>query len=352
MKGQQPKISYFEKWVDPVAIERIAADGSVSLLCQRYDDPEAVNRAALDQAHGYQIAPRVELHSPWFADADLIARHPDLLAICSTGSGYDVIDVDACTASGIIVCNQAGANAQAVAEHAVAMMLALSKRLVATDRAVRRPEQVERFGYPGEDLYEKTVGIIGLGHIGRRIAEICRHGFNMRVLAHDPYLSNDEIEARGATACDLDRVLAESDFVSVNCPRTSETMGMFDASAFGRMKPTAHFINTARGGIHDEDDLTAALSARTIAGAGLDVFLQEPPAHDHPLLSHDNVIANPHIAGLTHESLYKMSLSAAEQWIAIFRGEIPQRLINPEVWPAYCERFEQAFGFRPENLKN
>jgi len=352
MEGQQPKVSYFEKWVDPVAIERIAADGRISLTCQKYDVPEALNRAALDTAHGYQIAPRVELHAPWFADADLIARHPRLLAICSTGSGYDVIDVDACTAGGIIVCNQAGANAQAVAEHAVAMMLNLSKRLVSTDRAVRRPEQVERFSYPGNDLSAKTVGIVGLGHIGRRVADICRNGFKMRVLAYDPYLSNTEIETRGGVPRDLDALLAESDFVSVNCPRTEETVGMFDARAFEKMKQSAYFINTARGGIHDEGDLGAALAAGTIAGAGLDVFLQEPPPHDHPLLDYDNVIANPHIAGLTHESLHTMSLFAADQWISIFRGDVPPRLINPQVWLAYCDRFEQAFGFRPATLKN
>ncbi len=352
MTGHQPRLTYFEKWVDPVAIDRLDAEGSVALSRQSYDDPEPLNREIMDAAHGYQIAPRVELKEPWFADAAFVARHPSLLAICTTGSGYDVIDVEACTEAGIIVCNQAGTNAEAVAEHAVALMLTLSKRLVSTDRAIRRPGRVERFSFPGNDLRGKTVGIVGLGHIGRRVAAICKHGFDMRVLACDPYLSAEEITARGAEQTSLDTLLARSDFVSVNCPRTAETMGMFDAAAFAAMKPTAWFINTARGGIHDEAALVEALEAGTIAGAGLDVFLEEPPAHDHPLLAFDNVIANPHIAGLTHESLYNMSAEAAEQWLAIFRGEVPPRLLNPAAWPAYSARFDAAFGRRPAPLTN
>ena len=352
MNGQKPRVTYFEKWVDPVAVTRLEEEGSIDLIRQSYDDPEALNRELMDTAQGYQIAPRVELKAPWFADAAFVARHPALLAICSTGSGYDVIDVEACTRAGIVVCNQAGTNAQAVAEHAVALMLTLSKRLVSTDRALRRQGRVERFAYPGNDLFGKTVGIVGLGHIGRRVAGICRNGFGMTVLAYDPYLPGDEIAARGATETTFDTLLARSDFVSVNCPRTAETLGMFGAEAFAAMKPSAYFINTARGGIHDETALAAALRAGSIAGAGLDVFLEEPPAQDHPLLAYDNVVANPHIAGLTHESLYTMSAEAAAQWITLFRGEVPPRLINPAAWPKFCDRFEAAFGSRPAALTN
>lgn len=350
MKPQVPKLGWFETWVDPVAETILAADGGAALLRLRYDDPEAANRAAMAGLHGYQIAPRVELRAPWFADAALIAACPALLAVSSTGSGVDVIDIDACTRAGIIVVNQAGSNAQAVAEHAVALMLNVSKHLVRTDRALRRPGRVERFGFPGRNLAGRTLGIVGLGHIGTRVATICGKGFGMRVLACDPYLGADEIAARGAIAAGFDEVLATSDFVSVNCPRSAETMGMFDAGAFARMKPGAIFINTARGGIHDEAALADALDSGHIAGAGLDVFLDEPPPHDHPLMRFEQVVATPHIAGLTRESLHDMSAGAARQWLAIFRGEVPPRLINPQVWPRYCDRFETALGFRPQSL--
>jgi D-3-phosphoglycerate dehydrogenase len=122
---------------------------------------------------------------------------------------------------------------------------------------------------------------------------------------------------------------------------------MFDAKKFALMKPTAYFIQTSRGGIHDEAALAEALAAKRIAGAGLDVFLKEPPPPDHPLLRFDNVIATPHIAGLTEEALYGMAEGAARQWVSIFRGEVPPRLVNPEAWPRYARRFEAIFGFAP-----
>ncbi|MGH7125072.1 MAG: hydroxyacid dehydrogenase, partial [Stellaceae bacterium] len=276
---------------------------------------------------------------------------PSLLAICASGAGYDMVDVDACTAVGVIVCNQSGFNKEAVAEHTLGFMLALSKKIGLADKALRRRGGVQdRFRFTGNDIRGKTVGIVGIGQIGTRTAELCRLLFGMTALAYDPYLTAAQIAERGATKVELDELLRRADFVTLHCPRTAETMGMFRRAQFAIMKPTAFFISTARGGIHREDELAEALRDGRIAGAGLDVFLEEPPRHDHPLLALDTVIASPHTAGVTEEALYDMAVATAEQWIAIFAGAVPPRLVNPEVWPRYVERFERLLGFAPPAL--
>ena len=200
-----------------------------------------------------------------------------------------------------------------------------AKRLLAFKSDLRRESVRDRFRFIGNDIRSKTVGIIGIGQIGTRTAELCRGLFAMHVLAHDPYLSAEQISARGATKVALDELLERSDFVLVHCPRNGETMGMIGHDEFALMKPTAFFINTARGGIHKEDDLAEALRAGRIAGAALDVFPQEPPQPDHPLLAFDNVIVSPHNAGMTVEALHDMAAAAAEQWIDIFAGAAPPR---------------------------
>ncbi|MCC7276519.1 MAG: hydroxyacid dehydrogenase [Alphaproteobacteria bacterium] len=350
MTANARRLAYFERWVDPVAEEMLRARPEIDLIRLAYADSGGDNAATMARAHGYQIAPRTELREPWFADASLLRRCPQLLAISSTGAGFDMVDVAACTAAGVIVCNQSGSNKEAVAEHALGLMLALAKNIGATDRALRRTAGLERFAYTGRELAGRTVGIVGIGQIGTRTAALCRGLFGMTVLAHDPYLSDAEVATRGAAKVPLDELLARADFVSVHCPRNEETFGMFGAAEFARMKPTAYFVNTARGGIHDESALAAALAGRRIAGAGLDVFLVEPPAPDHPLLAFENVIATPHIAGITEEALRNMAAAAAEQWITLFAGRVPPRLVNPAAWPLYSQRFEALLGIRPDPL--
>ena len=342
------RLVYFDFWVDPVAPALLREAPGIDLVELRYADPDEANWRALASAHGYQIAPRGELQAPWFADAALLARAPNLVAISSTGSGYDVIDVDACTRAGIAVCNQAGGNRRAVAEHALGMMIALSKKITLADRALRE-RHVGRFGIAGNDVGGKVVGIVGIGNIGSYLARLC-NALGMQVIAYDPYVDAATISARGATKVTFDELLSRADFVSVHCPRTTETRRMFGAPQFARLKPTAYFINTARGGIHDEEALVQALRDKRIAGAGLDVFLTEPPPADHPLLAFENVIATPHTAGVTAESLYNLAHLAATQWLDIFAGKVPPRLVNPEVWPLYAERFAVAFGCRPASL--
>jgi D-3-phosphoglycerate dehydrogenase len=277
----------------------------------------------------------------------VLSRAPNLLAVSSNGAGFDTVDVDACTAAGVIAVNQAGGNKEAVAEHVMAMMLTLSKRIVETDRYMRRQSDIPRNDFIGHDLTGRTVGIIGLGHVGSRVAELCRGLFRMRVLACDPYLTEQEIAARGAEKVPLDALLAQADYVSVNCPRNKETRNMIGAAQYARMQKHAYFITTARGGIHDEAALAEALAAGRIAGAGLDVWEKEPPPHTHPLMAFDNVVISPHTAGVTVESRTNIARIAAEQMLDILDGKRPARLLNPEVWPAYCARFERILGFSP-----
>jgi D-3-phosphoglycerate dehydrogenase len=344
------RLAYFEQFFDPVAERTLAARPEIDLVRLRYDRPESETWAELSRSHGYQIKPRGELRHPWFGDAALLKRSPSLLAICSSGAGYDMVDVDACTAAGVIVCNQSGFNKEAVAEHALGFMLSLSKKIGLADKVLRREGVRDRFLFTGNDIRGKTVGVVGIGQIGTRTAELCRVLFGMTVIAYDPYLTAEQIAARGAVKVELDELLRRSDFVTLHCPRTAETMGMLGRAQFALMKPTAFFITTARGGIHKEDDLAEALSDRRIAGAGLDVFLEEPPRPDHPLLAFDTVIASPHTAGVTQEALHDTAVATAEQWIAIFAGAVPPRLVNPAVWPRYRERFEQLLGFAPAAL--
>jgi D-3-phosphoglycerate dehydrogenase len=303
----------------------------------------------LSAAHVYQAgASRQVLAKHYHVTPTLLDQTPSLLAVSSNGAGYDPVDVDACTARGIIVVNQSGGNKEGVAEHALAMMLTLSKRIIETDRRMRAGPNIPRNQYIGRELLNRTVGIIGIGNVGGRLAELCRGLFQMRVLAYDPYLTAEQINAKGAEKVELDALLRQADFVSVNCPLTKDSRYMLNERAFGLMRPEAYFITTARGFIHDENALAEALAAKKIAGAGLDVWEEEPPPHDHKLMAFDNVLISPHTAGATVESRENMARIAAEQVLDILDGKRPPRLINPEVWPAYGERFAGIIGFSPE----
>jgi D-3-phosphoglycerate dehydrogenase / 2-oxoglutarate reductase len=303
----------------------------------------------LSAAHAYQIgAARDELAKHFHVHEDLLRRAPNLLIVSSNGAGFDPVDVDACTAAGVLVVNQSGGNANSVAEHALGMLLTLSKRILEADRVLRRERDVNRNALIGNEAQGKTIGIVGLGNVGRRIAELCKGLLHMNVIAYDPYLTAEEMAARGGAKVELDDLLRRSDFVSISCPLTKESRGMIGARAFALMQPHAFFITTARGFIHDEAALEDALRHRRIAGAGLDVWAKEPPPPDHPLLQFDNVLASPHTAGVTREARINMGKIAAEQILDALDGKRPPRIINPEVWPAYVRRFERSFGFTPK----
>jgi D-3-phosphoglycerate dehydrogenase len=349
MAPNAKRVFFVEYLSSPLYAQIIAQRPDVQLDRLANKDPDDVATPILSGAHVYQAgASRQVLAQRYHVTSALLDRTPNLIAVSSNGAGYDPVDVDACTTRGVIVVNQSGGNKEGVAEHALAMMLTLSKRIIETDRRMRAGPDIPRNAYIGRELLNRTVGIIGIGNVGGRLAELCRGLFNMRVLAYDPYLSAEQIKARGAEKVELDDLLRQADFVSINCPLTRESRYMIGAREFGLMQPEAYFVTTARGFIHDENALAEALAKKQIAGAGLDVWEEEPPPHDHKLMAFDNVLISPHTAGATVESRENMARIAAEQVLDILDGKKPPRLINPEVWPAYRERFAGIMGFSPE----
>ena len=183
--------------------------------------------------------------------------------------------------------------------------------------------------------------------MGSRVARICGKGLEMRVIAYDPYVSADECRERGAAKVDFATLLAEARFVSIHCPLNDETRGMLGSRELAAMSPGSYVITTARGGILSEAAIEAALESGHVAGAGMDVWVEEPPPLTHPLLKFDNVIATYHTAGVTHDSRTAMAEWNAEQVAGILRGERPPRLVNPQAWERYVLRFERVFGYRP-----
>ena len=348
MTANSKRVFYVKYLAHPIFSELLAARPDVRLDRLENESSEAETAPILAAAHAYQIgAARDELAPRFHVDADLLRRAPHLLIVSSNGAGYDPVDVEACTRAGVLVVNQSGGNAHSVAEHTLGMMLTLSKRIIQSDRRLRRERDVNRNDLIGNEVQGRTVGIVGLGNVGRRVAELCRGILGMTVLAYDPYLSSEEIAARGAEKVELHDLMLRADFVSINCPLTRDSRGMIGAREFALMQPHAYFVTTARGFIHDEEALLAALTERRIAGAGLDVWAKEPPPPDHPLLQLDNVLASPHTAGVTREARQNMGRIAAEQLLAALDGGRPPRLINPEAWPLYSARFRETFGVTP-----
>lgn len=350
MSTKRKHVVRFDLPLNPAFDQRLTREPDIELTVCASAGPEAAAWAALERAHVYQVwAAKDELPRRWFVGAELLQRCPALLCVSSAGAGYDTVDVTACTKAGVAVVNQAGGNANSVAEHAFGLMLALSRRIIECDRRLRREQGFTREDVMGHEIGGKVLGIIGIGHTGTRVATLA-HAFGMTVLATDPYLTEEEIGRRGATSVALQDLLARSDIVSLHCPRAEDTIGMIDARALQRMRQGALFITTARGGIHDEAALLQALKSGHIAGAGLDVWEREPPPLDHPLLKLDSVIASFHTAGVTHEARRNVAAIAAEQIVGALKGGRPPRLINSEVWPAYAARFEAVLGAKVQVL--
>src|SRR5712675_353330 len=348
MTVNNKRVFYVKYLAHEIYTEIMKARPDVRLDRLENETPNAVFTPILAEAHAYQIgAARDELARHFHADKDLLKRTPNLLIVSSNGAGFDPVDVDACTAAGVLVVNQSGGNANSVAEHALGMMLTLSKRILEADRALRREANVNRNALIGNEAQGKTIGIVGIGNVGRRIAELGKGLLHMKVIAYDPYLSAQEIAARGGEKVELDELMRRSDFVSISCPLNKDNRGMIGARQFALMQPHAFFITTARGFIPDEAALFDTLRDKRIAGAGLDVWDKEPPPPEHPLLQFDNVLASPHTAGVTREARENMARIAAEQMLDALDGKRPPRIINPEVWPDYAGRFERTFGFKP-----
>lgn len=252
---------------------------------------------------------------------------PKLKVVGRHGVGVDNIDVPAATERGIWVVNTPLANREAVAEHVVGMMLVLAKHMRQADIALRRGHWQARYELIGLELYGKAVGIVGLGNIGSRVAEVCHRAFDMQVLYHDVVNRQDAQRNLGARRCNLAELFSESDFVSVHLPKLPETEHLVGAQLLSLMKPSAYLINTSRGGIVDEDALVAALRAGKIAGAGLDVFEAEFTSAHLPVLDLENVLLTPHMSAHTEEAMVRMSL-VAEDVVRVLDGQPPLCPVN------------------------
>jgi phosphoglycerate dehydrogenase-like enzyme len=258
----------------------------------------------------------------------VIAASPALRVIARAGVGYDAVDVAAATDHGVAVCIAPGTNQDAVAEHTFTLILALAKHLVPQHEGVRTGRWPRGTNLP---LRGRTLGIAGLGRIGKAVA-LRGKAFGMPLLAYEPIPDRAFVAAHGITLVPFDRLLAESDVLTLHVPLTPESRHLINRRTLALMKPTAYLINTARGGLVCEADLLEALTAGRLAGAGLDVFEQEPPAADNPLFALDNVVLTPHAAGVDLQSRDDMALSSARAIVALSRGEWPaEQVVNPEV---------------------
>jgi D-3-phosphoglycerate dehydrogenase len=254
-------------------------------------------------------------------DAEAVAAAPNLKVIARAGVGLDNVDIPAATAAGVLVVNAPTSNIVSAAELAVSLLLAVARNVVPANLALKNGLW-KRSQFGGVELQGKTVGIIGMGKIGMLVAQRLA-GFDMNFIAYDPYVKTTPSGGPEIKMVSLDELLTESDFVTIHIPKTAETQGLIDSAALAKMKPTAFIINAARGGVLDEVALFDALTAGTIAGAGLDVYATEP-CTDSPLFALDNVVATPHLGASTEEAQEKAGIAVAESVVAAFAGnEVP-----------------------------
>jgi phosphoglycerate dehydrogenase-like enzyme len=255
----------------------------------------------------------------------------DLLALCRFGVGYDSVDMAACTRANVLAMITAGAVDRSMAEATLAWMLALTHHVRIKDRLVREGRWDERSRYMGCELRERTLGIVGLGGIGRALVELTR-GLGMNPpLAFDPFLSSERAAGLGVRLVPLDELLAQADFVSIHCPLSDATRGLIGRRELALMKPGAYLLNTARGGIVDEEALYEALEERRIAGAAIDCFTTEPPPGPPRLAELDNVLLAPHAIGWTEELFRDIGRTACRAMLDLSLGRVPHGMLNPEV---------------------
>jgi len=316
------------------------------ILADRFYMCEEASRLLRENAEVLQLDASTE--------ADLIPVVGDAVVICSEyakvtknvmdaapllkgvvvyGVGFDHVDVKAASERGIYVANCRGSNAEAVAELVYSLILSLARKPERAFRYVKEGKwtSVDSGTLPGWvlgiELYGKTMGILGLGEIGRRVARIAK-GFDMKVLGYDPYLSPDSISERGAIPTSLDEIFRESDFLTVHVPLSPDTRYLINLERLSSMKKTAILVNCSRGAVVKEADLIEALERGLIAGAGLDVFEREPISPDSPLIAMENVILTPHIGASTREAIDATSMTLVEETVRILRGAVPRNLVN------------------------
>jgi D-3-phosphoglycerate dehydrogenase len=310
--------------INPAGVAQLEREARV--VVTRDLDPRTVIEAAAE-AEGilFRAGPR--------CDEALLRACPRLRVVGRHGVGLDTVDIEAATRLGIAVVHAPGSNAQAVAEHTLMLMLACVKRTIQIDRMTRQGDWRARHEVLNTELAGKTLGIVGVGNIGRRVARFAG-ALGMRVLGYDKYLSPEEVRRRGAEPVEsLEALLPQVDVLTCHTPLTPETRHMIDDKALALLRPGAIFINTSRGPVHSEPALFEALATGRLAAAGLDVFEQEPSPIDNPLFQLDQVVCSSHVAGVTKEANRQASLQVTAEMLRVLRGERPEVLANPEVWP-------------------
>ena len=268
-------------------------------------------------------------------DAELFRQLPNLQMVQRTGIGVDNVTLEDATAHGVVVCNTPDGPTESTAEHTVALLLNLAKRVKQGNDNLAADKFGPRNGpLLGVEVQGKTLGLVGLGRIGRRVAQICGRGLEMHVLGYDPYITEEQATKMGVELADLDTVIRQSDFLSLHVPVTPETNRLMDAARIAQMKRGSYLINCARGPLVDPAALVAAVDSGHLAGAGLDVFDPEPPVVGDVLRNHPMIVSTPHCATTTVEGRVRIEHMAVERVLAFFRGERPSDVVNPAVWSA------------------
>ena len=304
------------KAIQPAAMDILA--GSVEPVILPESSVETAKRLVAD-VEGIILRTNIQV------TREMMDAAPRLKIISRTGVGIDNIDVPAATEKGILVCHTPGLNANAVAEQTIALILGVAKQLRIMDKAVREGTWQIRNASLSMDVEGKCLGLVGVGQIGSLVAQKARLAFHVQVIAYDPNVK----ETEGVELCSsLEEVFRRADMVSIHVPYGKETHHLVDARLLRLMKPEAFLINTSRGAVVDENALGEALEKKAIAGAGLDVFEEEPPSPDHPLLRFDNVVCSPHAAALSRECEQKVAMAAAQAVVDFFAGRQPPHIFN------------------------
>ena len=264
--------------------------------------------------------------------SEVVEAAQNLKVIGRAGVGVENVDVEAASKKGIVVMNTPGGNDVTTAEHTISLMTSLARHIPQAVASLKMGKWT-REKFMGVELCNKTLGIIGLGNVGRIVAERAL-GFRMKVIAHDPFVPTESAARLGVEVVSLDEIYERSDFITVHTPMTNETRGLINSNSFAKMKTGVRIINCARGGIVDEEDLIQALQEGKVAGAALDVFVEEPPPPDHPLLMMDQVITTPHLGASTGEAQLNVAIAVAQQMIDFLSRGIIRYAVNvPSVSP-------------------
>jgi len=320
--------------VTKVLVSDALAPQGVEVL-HKARDIEVIERPGLSPAELLELIPEIDglvIRSGTKVTADVIERADRLKVIGRAGIGVDNVDVPSATARGIVVVNTPSGNNITTAEHAIALMVSLARHIPQATASLKAGKW-EKKKFQGMELFNRVLGVVGVGNIGRIVTMRAR-GLGMRVLAYDPYLSAEQAGRLEVQAVSLDELLERADIITVHVPKTPETTGLIGREAFEKVRPGVFVVNAARGGIVDEAALLEALESRRVAGAALDVFVQEPPGPEHPLVNHPNVICTPHLGASTEQAQVNVSVAVAEQVRDYLLGGVVRNSINvPSVSP-------------------